>query len=76
MYVHDKSPIDIEKNVVKTKEKDKKYGYVVRTGDVIKFGRISVIIRESSIDARKSSKPEVEEEVKSPSDDILKTKYK
>ena len=30
-----------------------KYGAIIRTGDLIKFGRIYIIIKESSIDKKK-----------------------
>ena len=50
LYLHEQSPI--QNYTLKTKEKDKKFGHVLRTGDVIKFGRISMIIRESSVDVK------------------------
>ena len=39
---------------IKSKEKEiKQHGQIVRAGDVIKFGRVPIIIKESTFDTRK-----------------------
>ena len=40
---------------------EKKYGHVIRTGDVLKFGKFYMIIRESSVDINKIQKRKLEE---------------
>ena len=37
-------------------KKVKEYGHVVRAGDVIKFGRVPIMIKESSFDTGKHKK--------------------